>query len=472
MAMVINTNIASLNAQRQLNASGSRLDTAMQRLSSGLRINSAKDDAAGLAISTRMTTQITGLNVAQRNANDGISLAQTAEGALSTIEGNLQRIRELSVQSANATNSATDRAALQKEVKQLSEEIDRVAKNTEFNGTKLLDGSFLAQDFQVGANSGQTIKVAGIADAKASSLGKYTGFSMPSSTAIGTQAAAAATLSIGAGHSVSLGTIGSDAKDIAAAINASGIAGLTATAGVTTAASQAVGAAGGITPGNATFTINNVAITIAATNTGATNKANALEAINAQSATTGVVAVDDGQGIKLTAADGRNIVTAFNAGTTVATEASFGLAAAGTTRANISVDYAGTSLGTDNAVKITIGGADVATATIGSMGTALNAINISDVAGANKAMRAVDAALTTISSARADLGAIQNRFESVVSNLAVNAENLTASRSRIVDTDFASETASLSAAQVLQQAGTAMVAQANQRPQNVLSLLR
>jgi len=471
MAMVINTNLSSLNAQRNLGTSANKLGTAMERLSSGLRINSAKDDAAGLAISTRMTTQITGLNVAQRNANDGISLAQTAEGALSTIENNLQRIRELSVQSANATNSATDRAALQKEVMQLTEEIDRVAKNTEFNGTKLLDGSFNAQDFQVGANAGQTIKVASIANAKSAALGQYTGFSL-ANQAVGTATTGTATtLSIGAGNSIALGSLVSDAKDIASAINAAGVAGLSATANKTEVASAATDATGVTANGNATITINGTAITVATTNNGTSNKANALSAINAQSAVTGVQAVDDGTGLKLVAADGRNITTTFAAGTaTGATAAAFGMAAGTTTRSTYNVEYAGKTLGTDSAVSIA--GAATANATVASMGTALSAVDISTVDGANKAMRAADAALTTISSARADLGAIQNRFESVVSNLAVNAENLTASRSRILDADFAVETANLSSAQVLQQAGTAMVAQANQLPQNVLSLLR
>ncbi|MCO8251961.1 flagellin, partial [Comamonas thiooxydans] len=173
MAMTINTNIQSLNAQRNLGTSQSSLSTSMQRLSSGLRINSAKDDAAGLAIAERMSAQITGLNQAQRNANDGVSLAQTAEGALSTIGGNLQRIRELAVQSRNATNSADDRQALNAEVQQLKQEIQRVAENTSFNGTKLLDGSFLQQSFQVGANQSQTINISQIANANVSELGSW-----------------------------------------------------------------------------------------------------------------------------------------------------------------------------------------------------------------------------------------------------------------------------------------------------------
>ena len=471
MAMTINTNIQSLNAQRNLGTSQSSLSTSMQRLSSGLRINSAKDDAAGLAISERMTAQIRGLNQAQRNANDGVSLAQTAEGALGTIGSNLQRIRELAVQSANATNSDSDRAALQKEVVQLTDEIDRVAKTTEFNGTKLLDGSFSAKVFQVGANAGQTITVDSIANAKASALGQYTGFSL-ANQAVGTATTGTATtISLGATHSVSLGSLVSDAKDIAAAINNSGVAGLTATANATTVASATADASAVTAAGNATITINNVAISVATSGNAGSNKANALAAINAQSANTGVVAVDDGVGLKLTAADGRNITTAFAAGTaTGATEEAFGLSGATTTRSTYNIDYSGKALGTTNAVAIA--GAATATSTIGTLGTALSAVDISSVDGAKKAMYAADAALQTINSARADLGAIQNRFESVVSNLSVNSENLSASKGRITDADFASETANLSRSQILQQAGTTMVAQANQLPQGVLSLLR
>ncbi len=174
MPQVINTNIASLNAQRNLNSSQAAQAQAIQRLSSGLRINSAKDDAAGLAISDRFTTQIRGLTQASRNANDGISLAQTAEGALSQVGDNLQRIRELALQSANATNSSSDRAALNSEVTQLLAEVSRVATQTQFNGLNLLDGTFSAAQFQVGANANQIISVS-VAGATTDSLGSYGG---------------------------------------------------------------------------------------------------------------------------------------------------------------------------------------------------------------------------------------------------------------------------------------------------------
>ena len=469
MAQVINTNIMSLNAQRNLGTSGASLATTIQRLSSGLRINSAKDDAAGLAISERFTTQIRGLDVASRNANDGISLAQTAEGAMTEIGNNLQRIRELAVQSANSTNSATDREALQAEVTQLVSEIDRVATQTEFNGTKLLDGSFGSKSFQIGANAGQTIDIANIANARTSALGKYTGFSLQNQ-AVGT--AGATSLSLGAGNSIDLGTLAADAKAVASAINAKGQAGLTASANATNVASVATDASGVTAAGNATITINNVAISVATSDNGSSNRSNALSAINAQSSVTGVTAVDDGQGLKLVAADGRNITTAFGTGTaTGATAAAFGMEAAATTASTFNISYSGKALGTDNAVTMTGAGALSAGTVIGDTGTALSAVDISSKEGATTALNAVDAALQKINSSRADLGAVQNRFTSVVANLQTSSENLSASRSRIRDTDYAKETAELTRNQILQQAGTAMLAQANSSSQSVLSLL-
>ncbi|BCX50859.1 MULTISPECIES: flagellin [Comamonas] len=470
MAMTINTNIQSLNAQRNLGASQSSLSTSMQRLSSGMRINSAKDDAAGLSIAERMTSQIRGLNQAQRNANDGVSLAQTAEGALGTIGNNLQRIRELSVQSANATNSASDRTALQKEVTQLTEEIDRVAKTTEFNGTKLLNGDFSAKAFQVGANAGQTITVDKIATATASALGKFEGINLTKQS-IGTASdtANAAKVTIGSLPAVDLGSIANDAKAIASAINAAGIAGMSATADETKVAAAATAAVAGTAGQSINYKINGTTITLNETGNATANRSNAAEAINAKSSVTGVRAVDNGSGLELIAADGRNITTATDT-TGGGALASFGLGADGTTGATINVTYAAPEGVTGNVVFAGVMG-NSSTAIAGS-GQSLNAIDISTVDGANQALASVDAALTTINSARAALGAFQNRFESVVSNLSVNSENLSASKSRIMDADFASETANLSRSQILQQAGTAMVAQANQLPQGVLSLLR
>lgn len=470
MPQIINTNIASLNAQRNLNSSQGAMATALQRLSSGLRINSAKDDAAGLAISERMTSQIRGLNQAARNANDGISLAQTAEGALVEVTNNLQRIRELAIQSANATNSASDRQALQAEVDQLKAEIDRVATQTDFNGTKLLDGSFTAQKFQVGANAGQIITVDQIANARASALGKYQGFSL-NNQSIGTasDSTTATTVTIN-GVATNLGTIATDAKAIASAINAQGISGLTATA------NETVKAAGtsGTTPtaaGNSTFELNGLTITVAGTTDLVTNRANAVEAINAQSSVTGVRAIDTGSGVELRAADGRNItVSNFLAGSgTGAALASYGLDAVGTVGASININYSAPSGVSGNMV---FAGAFALTQAVAATGTSVNAIDISTASGASDALASLDAALQSINSSRANLGAIQNRFSSTIANLQTTSENLSASRSRIQDADFAAETAALTRGQILQQAGVAMLAQANALPNNVLSLLR
>ncbi|MDE2628562.1 MAG: flagellin [Burkholderiales bacterium] len=475
---VINFNVNSLTAQINQSNSQNALSTSINRLSSGLRINSAKDDAAGLAISERFTSQINGLNQAARNANDGISLAQTAEGALSSISTNLQRIRQLAVQSANATNSASDRAALQAETSQLIQEIDRVATQTDFNGTKVLDGSFAAQNFQVGANAGQTIAVSSIASARTSSLGQYQGFTLANQS-IGTanNAAQALTVTVGSGAAIALGSVAVDAKAQAAAINAGGVAGLTATANATNVAAAAQTSAGSAS-GNATITVNGVAITVAGVTGGGaalgSNRANVVAALNAQSAATGVTATDTGSGVSLAAADGRNITASYAAGGyTGSSLTDFGIGAvSGTTYGGtVNVNYVAPTGTTGSVVFAQTGGLTSSNA-IAATGTAMSAVDISSVAGANAAMSAVDAALASVNSSRANLGAIQNRFTSTISTLQTTSLNESAARSRIQDADFAAETANLSRAQVLQQAGTAMIAQANQLPQQVLSLLR
>ncbi len=475
MSSTINTNLASLNAQRNSNRTQNELSTAIARLSSGLRINSAADDAAGLAIASRFTAQIRGTNQAARNANDGISLAQTAEGALASVSDNLQRIRELAVQSANATNSSSDRASLQLEVKQLQAEIDRVATQTSFNGLKLLDGSFTSQDFQVGADRGQTITVASIASSRSSALGAYQGFTNTNQS-IGTvnNSAVALTVAVGGGSAIALGSVAVDGKAIAAAINSGNVAGLTASANATSVAAG-VSAAVGTASGTATYTINGVAISIAGVIGApavAGNRANAVAAINAQSAATGVTATDTGAGVSLSAADGRNVSLAYAVGSfTGSTAASFGLSATALTGSTVNTTYVAPSGVTGSVVFAQAAGFGNTTA-ISATGTAVGTIDVSDVAGANAALSSIDAALATVSSSRASLGAIQNRFSSTIENLQTTSENLSASRSRIQDADFAMETANLSRAQVLQQAGTAMVAQANQLPQQVLTLLR
>jgi flagellin len=397
---VINTNTISLNAQRNLSTNSATLATTIQRLSSGLRINSARDDAAGLAISERFSTQIRGLNVAVRNANDGISLAQTAEGALGEVGTNLQRIRELAVQSANATNSQSDRDALNAEVTQLVDEIDRVAKQAEFNGTKLLDGSFLGQLFQVGANAGQAIAIQKTANAQAASLG---------------------------------GAV-FDSEDNAGAAT-----------GTATAAATITGISVTDSLGNA-VAIDDVSIAIG--DTGAVVTGKIVAAINAKIGETGVLATADGTNIDF--ASVRESVNASGAFTGF-------IVNTGT----LSSSTAGITLASAPAQNTTA-----------PASAFLDDLDISTVKGAGQALAIIDKALTTVNGARADLGAVQNRFQSVVANLNTSAENLTASRSRIRDADYAKETAELTRTQILQQAGTAMLAQANQIPQNVLSLLR
>jgi flagellin len=476
MSMTINTNLASLTARNNQSMSSNELQTAITRLSSGLRINSAADDAAGLAISDRMTAQINGLNQAAQNANDGISLAQTADGALSSVSNNLQRIRELAVQSANATNSASDRASIQLEVSQLQSEIDRVATQTQFNGTNLLDGSFTSKAFQVGANAGQTITVASIASARSSALGQSYGVSATGTTltaATGITAAGQFTIN---GTDIYQGAaVSGSAKDIAAAINSKAIAGVTATALATSAVGTTT-ATGGATAGTATLTINGIAIGLTLTTVAATDRANTIAAINSNSAATGVTATDNGGGITLAAVDGRNIASALALGTATNTaKQDIGLGTvAATTYSSYNLAYTGTSplviAGSVNAAGTT--GLANASTSATATGTAVSAIDISTVAGSNAALTAIDAALQTVNSTRANLGAVQNRFSATIQNLQTGSENTTASRSRIQDADFAAETANLSRAQVLQQAGTAMVAQANQLPQQVLQLLK
>lgn len=471
MSQVINTNVNSLMAQRNLATSGRDMSTALQRLSSGLRINSAKDDAAGLAIAQRLGAQVRGLNQAARNASDAISLSQTAEGSLDAITQNLQRMRELAVQSANSTNSASDRAALQLEIKELKAEIDRVASHTQFNGINLLDGSFENRAFQVGANANQSITIDSIASARTSALGQFRGVVLTEQS-IGTADDTAADQSVTVdGVEYSLGSIANDAKAIAAAINAKGAPGMRASANATEVASVAA-ATNASADGDATLTINGVDITVTGVHGNAsTNRTNAVAAINAQSAVTGVSATNDGSGVKLTAADGRNITLAFDEGDfTDGTLEDFGIDAVGTYGGSVNLTYTAAD---DVSGDVSWTGAFApTTATIGSVGMAVADIDVSTASGASDAIGSLDAALSGVNNSRAKLGAIQNRFESTIANLRTTAENVEASRSRIQDTDFAAETARLTRAQILQQAGIAILSQANAAPQNVLTLLR
>lgn len=502
MPQIINTNIPSLNAQRNLNTSQRDADTALQRLSSGLRINSAKDDAAGLAISERFTSQIEGLNQAIRNANDGISLAQVAEGALGESGSILQRIRELAVQSANATNSASDRQALQAEVNQLKEELERIATTTEFNGLKLLDGSFQAQKFQAGANENQTISVS-IAGARTTDLANNTvnGGNATAQQGTGSVTAAAADATglntIGAqtitlASSLGSATIdvdaGDTAEDVAAAINAQiEQTGVEAKARTTADLFNLGG------PGTVSMTLSSGGekATISAQISDVDDLRPLAKEINAASGKTGITAeVVDGR-LTLIQEQGKDILLedfSTNAATTtvsfrggaevdgdaITLDGASGSTtdssrAAGEITFDSAVSFAVSSSAADTAGSILNVAADTA---VGSTPEDVSSIDISSFDGATDALAIVDAALETISGIRADLGAVQNRLESTIANLSTTSENLSAARSRIRDADFASESAELARTQVLQQAGLSVLAQANARPQQVLQLLQ
>jgi len=645
MAQVINTNVASLNAQRNLNASQSSLATSLERLSSGLRINSAKDDAAGLAISERFTTQIRGLNQAIRNANDGISLSQTAEGSLGEISNNLQRIRELAVQSANATNSDSDRAALDQEVQQRLAEIDRIASQTSFNGRKILDGSFGNGTFQVGANVGETISLdlttsirqadvgaiaaattvdldtliaegtdavtgsaatyafdtaALIADysATASDTGAFGTFTAIDNTDTGNPAtytldfASAGAAGDDFSVDVAIGTSSSlTAADIASALDTEsstsfstdggtyngytvdygGEATLTAalstgnisfsrTDGENFTASETAAIDGGATDGavsattafadvgaglvtdgtgnstlgvdnSVTFTItdpelNSITVTLDGDITSAADLLGEITGAAGYGAATFTAAIDGTTATQINITDGASAtgsfaiggtdaatITAQNvAGATEAGVADVPLVAATTqTISDLTIQVgdadavtvaadtyssiddfvsainsalggnatatldANNVLTINSSETITVGGTDAATvfgATTEFLAAgSLSSVNVTDVAGANEALRRVDSALTSVSDLRSTFGAIQNRFESTIANLGSTVENLSASRSRILDADFASETANLTRAQILQQAGISILSQANALPQSVLGLL-
>ena len=514
MAQIINTNISSLNAQRNLNSSQSALATSLQRLSSGLRINSSKDDAAGLAISERMSTQINGLNQAARNANDGISLAQTGESAINEITLNLQNIRRLAVQSANATNNADDRLALDREVQQRIAEIDRSASQTSFNGRKILDGTFGNAAFQVGANVGETINVGLSASMRTNAIGQIaSGRSDTNVTTDALAAGATAFIQIGTGAQYALGasTQGTGAGQSAGsawakanAINAASIPGLTTTADNNLAFTFAAvtGDADNTSKYNLTINGTQIASGMALANGTPLTAAAVATQINLQSNTTGVTAVADAGGthLLLSAVDGRDINIAQTMTGTAPAGAGITALAAGDAIEQGGVSYrtgsvigdtladAGaysTAAAASNGGRLTLSAGENITlgagvnAALGFSGTsitksatALDSINVKSVREANDTIMRVDAALASVSELRSTFGAIQNRFESVITSLQTTSENLSAARSRIQDADFAAETAQLTRNQILQQAGIAMLSQANALPQNVLSLLK
>ena len=489
MASTINTNISSMTAQRNLGTSQMSLSTAIQRLSSGLRINSAKDDAAGLAISERFTTQIRGLQQAARNANDGISLAQTAEGAMSGAGNILQRVRELAVQSANATNSASDRQALHAEVGQLLGELDRISQTTEFNGQRLLDGTFGTQQFQVGANSNQTITTS-TANLRTNIYGnnqvQATG-AAGTLAAFGSNATTAGTLAInGSLGSASITVaVNSTAKANADKINlSSSITGVEAEARTEVSLAFSSAGAYNLTLQSDNTTTQAVSFTVSAIAT-ADGLSAAVSAINDQTSKTGVTAAlnSAGTAVVLTNATGNDIAvadtTVVNGGNVTVQKLDSSGAAAGAAAVLTADATAATAtivgyitLDSEKSFATDVTTSNILAVDIGSTLKKVSDIDVTTFTKASDALKTVDSALAFISGERARLGALQSRFETSISNLQVTAENLAASRSRIMDADFAQETANLSRAQILQQAGTAMVAQANQLPQGVLALLR
>jgi flagellin len=485
MPQIINTNIMSLNAQRNLNTSQNSLKVSLQRLSSGLRINSAKDDAAGMAISERFTSQIRGLGQAMRNANDAISMAQVAEGALVETGNSMQRVRELAVQSANATNSASDRAALNTEVQQMLAEIDRIASQTNFNGNKILNttGGFSAT-FQVGANAGETISTT-IDNVSTTQMGVSTNYSAITALTGAQFAARVQVQSVNAlnastlnGSALSNVAAGNTGYQKATAINSSN-SGVTAFTYGNAMVSGSTGNGSTATTTQGDITINGVQI--AAVTAG--NQAAMIAAINAKASETGVYAAASANYTVLYNADGTGNVSSSDAAITLNVTAGAGAVlgmATGTTTVGAGQNGAivlnrpvnNTTVAVDSTTTAGALEGSIADASIALSSVTLASIDVNSVATANLALIAVDQSVSTVTGLRARLGAVQNRIESTIASLQTTNENLTASRSRIRDADFAEETANLTRAQILQQAGTAMLAQANQIPQNVLTLLK
>jgi len=496
----VNTNVSSLNAQRNLSQSGSDLATSMERLSSGMRINSAKDDAAGLQISNRLTSQINGLGVAQRNANDGISMAQTAEGAMQESTSILQRMRELALQSANGSNSSDDREALQKEVSTLSEELTRISDTTSFGGQQLLNGSFGTKSFQVGSNANEIINVS-LSSVAAEDIGSKQ-FNLLSADGFGQATAGAAaapadngltggTLTIKGknGKDEAITIVANDtAKEAAAKINA-----VSDKTGVDASAKTQVKLELG-----ASYAVDDVvsfSLNGGGTLTATANSEDIASAING--AGTSVVAeINEDGNLILTDSTGEDIkigdflsqnstqsgvgsgtelkVTGLGYDGTEGAEQTLSGAAASTTDSTIVTG----SIQLNSSKAFTVKGSDDSLVATTDVDTALNSkakgidkVDIGTQTGSQDALAIIDAAIAQIDSQRADLGAVQNRFGHTISNLANIQENVSASRSRIQDTDFATETAEMTKNQILQQAGTSILSQANQLPQAALSLL-
>ena len=513
MAISVNTNVSSLNAQRNLSKSGQSLATSMERLSSGMRINSAKDDAAGMQIANRLTSQVNGLAVAQRNANDGISMAQTAEGAMSESTSILQRMRELALQSANGSNSTEDRASLQKEVSALQTELTRIAETTSFGGQQLLDGGFGSKSFQIGANSNETINVslssvaadsigsnqvdlqgAALTTATGSAFGQASQASASSTTITGVSAA---TYTISGRDSATVNiAAGSTAKQAAAAIN--GVTGATGvSAQARTEANIQLGSAGGSTisakDSSVSFELNGEKVAYVSTGTVDGDEQAMAEAINAKTDDHGVTATiengvlsvsnNQGEDIKLKNFDAGNSTMEVgitpqgytedaddatkNDGTAITLTSQSATADSTVISGSIQLNSSETFTAAGSTAEL----AATANAVVTSKLADVDSLDITSQKGSQDALAIIDNAIANIDSQRASLGAVQNRFDHTISNLANISENVSASRSRIQDTDFATETAKMTKNQILQQAGTSILSQANQLPQAALSLL-
>ena len=488
MALSVITNTSSLNAQRNLSNSSNDLATSMQRLSSGMRINSAKDDAAGLQIANRLTSQVNGLGVAQRNANDGISMAQTAEGAMSASSDILQRMRDLALQSANGSNSGDDRAALQKEVVALQSELTRIAETTSFGGQQLLNGSFGTKSFQVGSNANEVINMT-MGNIAAENLGSQlleaggtvVGKAMPGIAANAGNGILGETdlVITGNGGSATSSIVydaGDTSKEIATKINAATAAGgvsVKATVENVTTMTFDAAAAGGTT----TMTLNSQNISVS--DFSQSDMTELAAAINANANTNVVATVDetDSSILILTGDDdidissvASNNITGTDAVAIVKGNDDGAQTLDATLNSTISVGHI--KLNSNEGFSLAGGNADVfSTPILNSSLDAISAVDLGTQAGSQSAIEVIDAALASIDGQRADLGAVQNRFDYTISNLSNIQENVSSSRGRIQDTDFAVETANLTKNQILQQAGTSILAQANQLPQAALSLL-
>ncbi len=468
MSLTINTNISALTAQRNLTNSQSAMAQAIQRLSTGLRINGAADDAAGMAISDRLTAQVNGLNQAVRNANDGVSALQTADGSLNAVSNLLQRARELAVQSANDSNSAGDRASLNSEVSNILSELDRLATTVSFNNRKLLDGSYQNAQFQIGANSGETVSFS-IASVNTADLGAKveTGGAVSSTALAGLTTSSTLTVN---GVAVTVGPA-STIDDVINSVNLrQGDTKATAIKNTETIVQDsgfiALTTAGAVQ----TLTINGVSIALSTGNADANSSF--IATVNGVSNQTGVVVATNSVGLTFTRASGGDI-------SFLETSASVGVGSVVASTAARTFD-AGFTLSVDLANSLTVVSSTVGTnlgftsslIALGTTSKQINGLNISNVSGSNDAIQTIDFALSQLNGIRGDIGAVQNRFVSAISSLSVASENLSAARSRIQDADVAQETANLTKNQILIQAGVAVLAQANQLPSVALSLLK